>query len=76
MAERKGLAVNVDFWSASLYSYLGVAPDLFPMVFALSRISGWTTHVMEQYANNKLIRPRAEYIGPDARAYVPVADRD
>jgi len=76
MAERKGLAVNVDFWSASLYSYLGVAPDLFPMVFALSRISGWTTHVMEQYADNKLIRPRAEYIGPDARAYVPVADRD
>ncbi|HJO02426.1 MAG TPA: citrate/2-methylcitrate synthase [Acidobacteriota bacterium] len=75
VAERKGLAVNVDFWSASLYSYLGVAPDLFPMIFALSRISGWTTHVMEQYADNKLIRPRAEYIGPDARAYVPVADR-
>ena len=75
VAERKGLAVNVDFWSASLYSYLGIAPDLFPMIFALSRISGWTTHVMEQYADNKLIRPRAEYIGPDARAYVPVADR-
>ncbi len=75
VAERKGLAVNVDFWSASLYSYLGLAPDLFPMIFALSRISGWTTHVMEQYADNKLIRPRAEYIGPDAREYVSVADR-
>ncbi len=75
VAERKGLAVNVDFWSASLYSYLGLAPDLFPMIFALSRISGWTTHVMEQYADNKLIRPRAEYIGPDARAYVTLPDR-
>ena len=75
VAERKGLAVNVDFWSASLYSYLGVPPDLFPMIFALSRISGWTTHVMEQYADNKLIRPRADYIGPAHRAYVLVADR-
>ena len=75
VADRKGLAVNVDFWSASLYSYLGISPDLFPMIFALSRISGWTTHVLEQYADNKLIRPRAEYIGPNARSYVSVADR-
>ncbi len=73
--EAKGLEVNVDFWSASLYSYLNLAPRSFPAIFALSRISGWTTHVMEQYADNKLIRPRAEYVGPDARDYVSVEDR-
>jgi len=73
--EAKGLQVNVDFWSASLYSYLGLAPLSFPAVFALSRISGWTTHVMEQYADNKLIRPRAEYVGPGERQYVAVEDR-
>jgi len=73
--EAKGLEVNVDFWSASLYSYLGLEPLSFPAIFALSRISGWTTHVMEQYADNKLIRPRAEYVGPDERHYVAVEDR-
>jgi citrate synthase len=73
--EAKGLEINVDFWSATLYSYLGLAPRSFPAIFALSRISGWTTHVMEQYADNKLIRPRAEYVGPDARSYVAVDDR-
>jgi citrate synthase len=71
----KGLEVNVDFWSASLYSYLNLEPRSFPAIFALSRISGWTTHVMEQYADNKLIRPRAEYVGPGARDYVSVEDR-
>ncbi|NKB88108.1 MAG: citrate synthase [Acidobacteria bacterium] len=73
--EAKGLQVNVDFWSASLYSYLGLDPLSFPAIFALSRISGWTTHVMEQYADNKLIRPRAEYVGPGPREYVAVDDR-
>lgn len=72
---RKGLNVNVDFWSASLYTYLRLPADTFPMIFALSRISGWTTHVMEQYADNKLIRPRAEYIGPGPRSYLPLTDR-
>lgn len=73
--ETKGLQVNVDFWSASLYSYLNLEPLSFPALFALSRISGWTTHVMEQYADNKLIRPRAEYVGPGERQYVTVGDR-
>lgn len=73
--ETKGLQVNVDFWSASLYSYLNLEPLSFPAVFALSRISGWTTHVTEQYADNKLIRPRAEYVGPGERQYVTVEDR-
>lgn len=60
----KKLNANVDFYSASTYYTLGIAIDLFTPIFAVSRISGWTAHVLEQYANNRLIRPRAEYIGP------------
>lgn len=60
----KKLNPNVDFYSASVYYTLGIPIDLFTPVFAVSRISGWTAHVLEQYANNRLIRPRAEYIGP------------
>ena len=62
-AEKK-LNANVDFYSASTYHALGIPIDLFTPIFAVSRISGWTAHVLEQYANNRLIRPRAEYIGP------------
>src|SRR5262245_42793759 len=61
----KKLNPNVDFYSASTYHALGIAIDLFTPSFAVSRISGWTAHVLEQYANNRLIRPRAEYIGPE-----------
>ena len=75
MQDRKGLSINVDFYSASLYTYLGLPADLFPALFALSRIAGWTAHVMEQYADNQLIRPRSEYIGPAPRRYRPLADR-
>lgn len=75
VADRKGLAINVDFWSASLYRYLELTPGLFPLLFAMSRISGWTAHVMEQYADNKLIRPRAEYVGPAQRPYRPITER-
>lgn len=75
MQEKKGLAINVDFWSASLYTYLNLAADLFPALFALSRVSGWTAHVLEQYADNMLIRPRAEYVGPSPRRYRPIDDR-
>ncbi len=62
-AEKK-LNANVDFYSASTYHSLGIDTDLFTPIFAVSRVSGWTAHVLEQYANNRLIRPRAEYIGP------------
>jgi 2-methylcitrate synthase len=62
-AERK-LYPNVDFYSASTYYMLGIPIDLFTPVFAVSRISGWTAHMLEQYAHNRLIRPRAEYTGP------------
>jgi citrate synthase len=63
-AEKK-LNANVDFYSASTYYVLGIPIELFTPIFAVSRVSGWTAHVLEQYANNRLIRPRAEYIGPD-----------
>jgi citrate synthase len=61
----KKLYPNVDFYSASTYYTLGIPIDLFTPIFAVSRIAGWTAHVLEQYANNRLIRPRAEYIGPE-----------
>ena len=61
---QKKLNANVDFYSATTYYALGIPVDLFTPVFAVSRMSGWTAHVLEQYANNRLIRPRAEYTGP------------
>jgi citrate synthase len=60
----KGLYANVDLYSASMFHALGLPVDLYTPIFAVSRVSGWTAHVLEQYANNRLIRPRAEYIGP------------
>ena len=60
----KQLNPNVDFYSASTYDALGIPIDLYTPIFAVSRISGWTAHVLEQYADNRLIRPRAEYVGP------------
>jgi citrate synthase len=74
-AEKK-LNANVDFYSASTYHSLGIDIDLFTPIFAVSRISGWTAHVLEQYANNRLIRPRAEYIGPSyPQRYLPLEAR-
>jgi citrate synthase len=72
---QKGLFTNVDFYSASLYRALGIPTDLFTPVFAVSRVAGWTAHVLEQLANNKLIRPEAEYIGPAETPYVPLEAR-
>jgi citrate synthase len=71
----KGLNANVDFYSASTYYALGIPTDLFTPIFACSRISGWTAHVLEQYENNRLIRPRAEYVGPRGLKYVPIDER-
>ncbi|HEV7700154.1 MAG TPA: citrate synthase [Pyrinomonadaceae bacterium] len=76
MHEKKGMFPNVDFYSASTYYLMGIPLDLFTPIFAVSRISGWTGHILEQYANNKLIRPRAEYIGQRDLKYVPIAERD
>ena len=72
----KGLNANVDFYSASTYYSLGIPIDLYTPIFAVSRMSGWTAHVLEQYHNNRLIRPRAEYKGkPDGQPWVPMAER-
>jgi citrate synthase len=74
-AEKK-LWANVDFYSASTYYALGIPPELFTPVFAVSRVSGWTAHILEQYAHNRLIRPRAEYIGPAyPQTYIPLDRR-
>jgi citrate synthase len=74
--EVKGLNPNVDFYSASAYYSLGIPIDLYTPIFAVSRMSGWTAHVLEQYRNNRLIRPRAEYKGnPDGQTWIPIADR-
>jgi citrate synthase len=74
--EQKGLNANVDFYSASTYYSLGIPIDLFTPVFAVSRMSGWTAHTLEQYRNNRLIRPRADYKGEqDGRAWTPIEER-
>lgn len=74
--ETKNLNANVDFFSASMYYSLGIPVDLFTPVFAVSRMSGWTAHILEQYENNRLIRPRAEYLGPEVgQKWVPLSER-
>ncbi len=75
MFEKKGMFPNVDFYSASTYYVMGIPLDLYTPIFALSRISGWTGHILEQYAHNKLIRPRAEYIGKRDQKYVSIGER-
>lgn len=75
MLDRKGLHPNVDFYSASTYHMLGISTDLFTPIFAFSRVSGWAAHVLEQYADNRLIRPRAEYAGPQDLRFRPLAER-
>src|SRR5580692_6858885 len=74
--EAKNLNANVDFFSASTYYSLGIPIDLFTPIFAVSRMSGWTAHILEQYHNNRLIRPRADYIGePVGKAWVAISAR-
>lgn len=75
MFEKKGMYPNVDFYSASTYYLMGIPLDQYTPIFAVSRISGWTGHILEQYSNNKLIRPRAEYIGKRDQKYVPIGER-
>jgi citrate synthase len=74
--ENKKLNANVDFYSASTYYSLGIPVDLFTPIFAVSRMSGWTAHVLEQYRNNRLIRPRADYKGAEpGQPWVPIEKR-
>ncbi|WP_075982542.1 citrate synthase [Bacillus massilinigeriensis] len=71
----KNLPPNVDFYSASVYHSLGIDHDLFTPIFAVSRMSGWLAHILEQYDNNRLIRPRADYTGPGMQKYIPIIQR-
>jgi len=76
MKERKGLNANVDFYSATVYYSLGIPTDLFTPIFAISRMSGWTAHILEQLADNRLFRPLSEYVGPEVgKQVVPIAER-
>ncbi len=75
MKAETDLPVNVDFYSAVIYRALGIPIDLCTSIFAVARIAGWCAHIMEQYADNRLIRPRARYIGPPPRSFVPLASR-
>ncbi len=73
--DRKGIACNVDFYSGSVYSAMGIPAGLFTPVFACSRITGWTAHLLEQYADNRIIRPVGAYTGPTEARYVPMDRR-
>ncbi len=72
---RKNLFPNLDFYSASAYHLCGIPTPMFTPIFVMSRITGWAAHIIEQRANNKLIRPSAEYIGPEPRAYIEISQR-
>jgi citrate synthase len=73
--EEKGLYPNVDFYTGSIYTAMGIPTDLFTCMFAIPRMAGWTAHIREQYSDNRLIRPSSEYIGPDPREWVPADQR-
>ena len=75
MKDDKNIDPNVDFFSATVYYSMGIKPDLFTCIFAMSRVSGWTGHYIEQAENNRLVRPRAHYIGKKNLDWVPVEDR-
>ncbi|WP_227375125.1 citrate synthase [Haladaptatus halobius] len=75
MQEQKGLAPNVDFYSATTYYQMGIPIDIFTPIFALSRVGGWVAHVLEQYEDNRLIRPRAKYVGNENMEFVPIDER-
>lgn len=75
MWDEKKLFPNLDFYSASAYHFMGIPTELFTPLFVCSRITGWSAHLMEQRANNRLIRPSAEYIGPEERPYIPIEQR-
>lgn len=75
MWDEKHLFPNLDFYSASSYHFMGIPTPMFTPIFVMSRISGWAAHIFEQRANNKLIRPNADYTGPDTRKFVPVSER-
>jgi citrate synthase len=75
MIEEKGLAPNVDFYSAPTYYQMGIPVGIYTPIFAMSRVGGWIAHVLEQYDDNRLIRPRSRYVGPEDRSVTPIDER-
>lgn len=75
MWDEKKLFANADFFHASAYHFIGIPTKLFTPIFVCSRVTGWTAHIMEQRSNNRIIRPSADYIGPEPRNVIPLADR-
>lgn len=75
MLEKKKLNANVDFYSASTYYAMGIEPELYTVIFAVARMVGWTAHIIEQLADNRLVRPGSEYVGPEGLTWVDIADR-
>ncbi len=76
MWDEKKLFPNADFYHASAYHFMGIPTKLFTPIFVMSRVTGWCAHIMEQRANNRIIRPNADYTGPDLRPFVPIDQRD
>jgi len=74
-AAAKVNVVNVDFFAATTYTFLGIPADLGTSIFAVGRIAGWCAHIMEEHADNRLIRPESEYTGPTGKRYIPIAER-
>ncbi|SFR35373.1 citrate synthase [Halogeometricum limi] len=75
IGEEKGLAPNVDFYSASTYYQMGIPVDIYTPIFAMSRVAGWTAHVIEQYEDNRIMRPRARYVGEEDLTITPIDER-
>jgi len=75
MQQEKGLYPNLDFYTAVAYLLIGIPRDLYTPVFVCSRIAGWCAHIIEQQDHNRLIRPRAAYVGPPPQTYVPLERR-
>ena len=75
MADEKKMFANADFFHAPAYFYMGIPTKLFTPIFVMSRVSGWTAHFMEQRANNRIIRPSADYIGVETSDWVDISDR-
>jgi 2-methylcitrate synthase len=75
MWDEKQLFANADFFAASVYHFMGIPTSLFTPVFVCARITGWAAHIMEQRADNRLIRPAADYVGPPLQAWVAIEDR-